>query len=161
MPVMPAPGLRAVSRMDEVHRIRFVRFVGFVGLVVESRGLVRSFAVEWRRGIARVIHRPDQRVAIRLKIPMFPPDVLGACRGIKRGPARVSMVTVGGSAKTQMVTRENQTSASKRPRMYWKRLKIKEEEVFIRPFQARWVDSLGSLLTIQTNNTSIISSKQN
>ena len=42
MGVMPAPGLRAISRMDEVHRIRFVKFVG-----LEIHWFWLSKANEW------------------------------------------------------------------------------------------------------------------
>ena len=65
MPVMPAPGLQAVSRMDKVHKIGLggLSVYSFVGLLVGSLGLVRSFAFDWRRGIARTVHRPEQRIA--------------------------------------------------------------------------------------------------
>jgi len=53
MAVTSAPGLQAVRSMDEVHD-SLVRLVEVEG----------SFALDSRRGIARGIHRPEQRVAI-------------------------------------------------------------------------------------------------
>ena len=65
MLVMLAPGLRAVSRMRVVHKrgLGGLQVYSFVGLLVGSLGLVRSFAFDWRRGIARTVHRPEQRIA--------------------------------------------------------------------------------------------------
>jgi hypothetical protein len=66
------------------HR-RFVRvIVENVAARSDKSKAKPSFAFDGRRGIAKSIHRPEQRVAIQLNARNV--SVLGFCLGIKLGP---------------------------------------------------------------------------